>query len=95
MGDPNGIMIVDESGFPKKGNDSVGVARQYCNCPGKVENSQVGVFAAYASPQGMHRRISDYLFLRNGSVMSMPSGEKSADYPKKQNSGQNLSWLLR
>lgn len=52
MGTPNGIMIVDESGFPKKGNDSVGVARQYCSCLGKVENSQVGVFAAYASPQG-------------------------------------------
>lgn len=52
MGTPDGIMIVDESGFPKKGNDSVGVARQYCSCPGKVENSQVGVFAAYASPHG-------------------------------------------
>jgi SRSO17 transposase len=52
MGDPDGIMIVGESGFPKKGNDSVGVAGQYCGSPGKVENSQVGVSAAYASPHG-------------------------------------------
>src|SRR5215831_936949 len=52
MGAPDGIVIVDESGFPKKGKDSVGVARQYCGTLGKVENCQVGVFAAYASPHG-------------------------------------------
>src|SRR5213592_1464451 len=52
MGDPDGVLIVDESGFVKKGQDSVGVARQYCGTLGKVENSQVGVFAAYASRHG-------------------------------------------
>jgi SRSO17 transposase len=52
MGVPEGVVIFDESGFPKKGHDSVGVARQYCGALGKVENCQVGVFAAYASPQG-------------------------------------------
>jgi SRSO17 transposase len=52
MGDPNGVLIFDETGFLKKGNDSVGVAKQYCGSIGKVENCQVGVFAAYASPQG-------------------------------------------
>jgi SRSO17 transposase len=52
MGDPNGVLIFDETGFPKKGTDSVGVARQYCGSVGKVENCQVGVFAAYASPHG-------------------------------------------
>ncbi len=52
MGDPNGVLIFDESGFPKKGNDSVGVAKQYCGNIGKVENCQVGVFVAYASPHG-------------------------------------------
>ena len=50
MGDPNGVLIFDESGFVKKGNESVGVAKQYCGNVGKVENSQVGVFTAYASP---------------------------------------------
>ena len=52
MGDPQGVLIVDESGFVKKGMESVGVARQYCGTLGKVENSQVGVFAAYASRHG-------------------------------------------
>src|SRR5919108_3253094 len=52
MGDPEGILMVDETGFSKKGKDSVGVARQYCGPLGKVENCQVGVFAGYASPQG-------------------------------------------
>jgi SRSO17 transposase len=52
MGDPEGALIFDESGFPKKGAESVGVARQYCGTLGKVENCQVGVFMAYASPHG-------------------------------------------
>src|SRR2546423_1538254 len=52
MGDPEGVLMFDESGFVKKGKDSVGVARQYCGTLGKVENSQVGVFAAYASRHG-------------------------------------------
>ena len=52
MGTTAGALIFDESGFVKKGNDSIGVGKQYCGSIGKVENSQVGVFAAYASPSG-------------------------------------------
>jgi SRSO17 transposase len=52
LGSPNGVLIFDETGFVKKGNDSVGVAKQYCGTIGKVENCQVGVFAGYASPNG-------------------------------------------
>lgn len=52
LGHPDGAIIFDESGFPKKGEDSVGVGRQYCGALGKVENCQVGVFAAYVSPFG-------------------------------------------
>ena len=52
LGSQDGVLIFDESGFVKKGKDSVGVAKQYCGTIGKVENCQVGVFAAYASPQG-------------------------------------------
>jgi len=52
LGRPNGALIFDESGFIKKGRDSIGVARQYCGTAGKVDNCQVGVFAAYVSDQG-------------------------------------------
>lgn len=52
MGDSKGALIFDESGFVKKGNDSAGVSRQYCGSLGKVENCQVGVFAAYGSKHG-------------------------------------------
>ena len=52
LGDPNGVVIFDETGFLKKGDDSIGVSKQYCGGIGKVDNCQVGVFAAYASPNG-------------------------------------------
>ena len=52
LGDPNGVVIFDETGFLKKGDESIGVSKQYCGGIGKVENCQVGVFAAYASPHG-------------------------------------------
>jgi SRSO17 transposase len=48
----SGILIVDETGFLKKGEKSVGVARQYTGTAGKRENCQVGVFLAYASKEG-------------------------------------------
>lgn len=47
LGDPDGVLVLDGSGFPKKGRHSVGVARQWCNRLGKEENCQVGVFLAY------------------------------------------------
>ena len=52
LGSPEGALIFDESGFAKKGQDSIGVGRQYCGTIGKVENCQVGVFAAYVSENG-------------------------------------------
>ena len=52
LGHPDGVVIFDESGFIKKGNDSIGVGRQYCGTAGKVDNCQIGVFSAYASPHG-------------------------------------------
>jgi SRSO17 transposase len=62
MGDPDGVLMFDETGFVKKGKDSVGVARQYCGTLGKVENCQVGVFAGYASRQG-YALVDKRLFL--------------------------------
>ena len=50
--DRHGVLIVDETGFLKKGTKSAGVKRQYTGTAGKIENCQVGVFCCYASPKG-------------------------------------------
>jgi SRSO17 transposase len=52
LGDPHGVLVLDETGFPKKGRHSAGVARQYSGTLGKVDNCQIGVFLSYASPLG-------------------------------------------
>jgi SRSO17 transposase len=62
LGEPDGVLMFDASGFVKKGKDSAGVARQYCGTLGKGENCQVGVFAGYASRQG-YALVDKRLFL--------------------------------
>jgi SRSO17 transposase len=62
LGEEDGVYIVDESGFPKKGEHSVGVARQWCGVLGKVANCQVGVFGAYVSRRG-YTLVDRRLFL--------------------------------
>ena len=52
LGDPQAVLVCDETGFPKKGDKSVGVARQYSGTLGKVDNCQVGVFCAYVGKKG-------------------------------------------
>jgi SRSO17 transposase len=52
LGDPAGVLIVDETGFRKQGTKSAGVARQYSGTAGRRENQQIGVFLAYATPRG-------------------------------------------
>jgi len=52
LGDPKGILAIDETGFLKKGTASAGVARQYSGTAGRVENCQIGVFLTYASAAG-------------------------------------------
>jgi SRSO17 transposase len=52
LGDPGGVLVVDETGFLKKGTKSAGVARQYSGTAGRIENSQIGVFLAYATAVG-------------------------------------------
>ena len=52
LGHPDAVLVIDETGFLKKGTKSVGVKRQYSGTAGRIENCQIGVFLAYASPQG-------------------------------------------
>lgn len=62
LGEADGIGIVDETGFIKKGTKSAGVERQYTGTAGQIENSQVGTFLGYASRRG-HTLIDRRLFL--------------------------------
>jgi SRSO17 transposase len=52
LGDPAGVLVVDETGFRKQGTQSVGVKRQYSGTAGRVENCQIGVFLGYTSAKG-------------------------------------------
>ena len=52
VGHPDGVLVVDETGFLKKGAKSCGVARQYSGTAGRIENCQIGVFLGYATKKG-------------------------------------------
>ena len=62
LGEDNGVLVIDPSAFPKKGKDSVGVARQWCGRLGKKENCQLGVFLSYVSNKG-HALVDERLYM--------------------------------
>ncbi len=62
LASPQGVLVIDETGFLKKGRKSVGVQRQYSGTAGRIENCQVGVFLSYASSHG-HTLLDRELYL--------------------------------
>jgi SRSO17 transposase len=62
LGDPAAVLVVDETGFVKKGTKSAGVQRQYSGTAGRVENCQIGVFLVYATARG-HTYLDRELYL--------------------------------
>jgi SRSO17 transposase len=62
LGEADGVLVFDPSGFPKKGQSSVGVARQWCGRLGKVDNCQVGVYLAYVA-RSEHALVDVRLYL--------------------------------
>jgi SRSO17 transposase len=62
LGQDDGALIIDETGFLKKGTKSSGVGRQYSGTAGRIENCQIGVFLAYRSTKG-HALIDRELYL--------------------------------
>lgn len=78
LGDPEAILVVDETGFLKKGEKSVGVSRQYSGTAGKVENCQIGVFVAYATPRG--RAFID-------RALYLPEEEWAGDEGRREEAG--------
>jgi SRSO17 transposase len=75
LGEPEGVVIVDGSGFPKQGAQSVGVAWQYCGHLGKLANCQEGVFVVYASRHG-------YAFV--DERLYVPEAWFSTDYQERR-----------
>lgn len=85
LADEDAVWNSDETGFPKKGNKSVGVKRQYSGTLGRTENCQVGVFANYCSPQG-HTFMDRRLFLPE---------EWAADPVRRQEAGVPADVIFR
>lgn len=80
LGDRDGVLVIDETGFVKKGEHSVGVARQYSGTAGRIENCQTGVFLAYASRFGQ-ALIDRQLYLPEGWAQDR-SRRKEAHVPE-------------
>ncbi len=76
----DGVFVFDETGFPKQGRKSVGVARQYSGTLGKVANCQVGVFLGYASSRG-HALVDKRLFLPKNWALD-PERRREAGVPE-------------
>jgi SRSO17 transposase len=89
LGDPGAVLVLDETGFVKKGEKSAGVQRQYSGTAGRVGNCQVGVFLGYAGRKG-HALIDRALYLPKGwagdagrrAEAGVPGGITFATKPK-------------
>jgi SRSO17 transposase len=81
LGDPGGVLVVDETGFLKKGAKSAGVQRQYSGTAGRIENCQVGVFLAYASGKG--RALVDRELYLPAEWASDPARRAEAHVPEQ------------
>jgi SRSO17 transposase len=81
LGDPEAVLVIDETGDLKKGSQSVGVQRQYTGTAGRIENAQVGVFLVYASDAG-HAMIDRELYLPRGWIED-PDRCRAAGIPQE------------
>jgi SRSO17 transposase len=76
LGEDDGVIVFDPSGFPKSGTESVGVARQWCGRLGKVDNCQVAVYMGYASSKE-HALVDTRLFLPKEWTQNKARREKA------------------
>jgi SRSO17 transposase len=81
IGSTAGTLIVDDSGMPKCGDKSAGVARQYCGATGKIDNCQVAVYLAYAGPGG-HTLLDERLYLPEDEWANEAARRNEAGVPE-------------
>src|SRR4051794_7216616 len=76
LGEPDGVLVLDPSAFPKKGTESVGVQRQWCGRLGKIDNCQVGIYLGYVSRQE-HALVDVRLYLPQEWAKDRPRRTKA------------------
>src|SRR6266568_4098051 len=89
LGEPTGLLVIDETSFPKEGEKSAGVQVQYCGTTGVVENCQVAVFLAYVTAYG-HALIDRELYLPKGWIDD-PQRRREAGIPEAVHFRSELS----
>jgi SRSO17 transposase len=94
LGADGGVLIVDETGFLKKGSALAGVQRQYTGAAGRFENSQVGVFLAYATRRG-RALIDRRLYLPEHSWCTDPERRRAAGIPDEVAFATSPAWSAR
>ena len=82
LGDPEAVLVIDETSFPKKGKKSAGVKKQYCGTTGMVQNCQVGVFLSYVGEKG-HTLIDRELYLPRKDWIDDPERRQEAGIPEE------------
>ena len=90
LGSPDAVLVLDETGFLKKGSHSAGVQRQYSGTAGRIENSQIGVFLCYAGDRGIVLLDRELYLPRIGLRMARAAVPPA--YPKESNLRLNLCW---
>src|SRR5215218_1823686 len=81
LGEPDAVLVVDETGFLKQGKASCGVGRQYTGSAGKITNGQIGVFAAYVSDKG--HAVIDRRLYRPQDWTQNPARLRAAHVPEE------------
>jgi hypothetical protein len=84
LGDDDAVLVVDETGDVKKGTCTVGVQREYTGTAGRIENSQVAVYLAYAGPEG--RALVEGRCICRGAGLTTPAGARSPRCPTTSSS---------
>lgn len=90
LGTTDGVLIVDDTGFVKKGAVSAGIQRQYSGTAGRTESCQIGVFAAYASRRG--RALVDRELYLTKAWTSKPARCRATVCPRSGASRPRASW---
>lgn len=93
LGNPEAVLVIDETGFLKKGSQSAGVARQYSGTAGRIENSQIGVFLAYMTPAGQ-TLIDRELYLPHAWTTDADRRCGPAMLLEPQSRGQAQTWCV-